>query len=43
MTHLKFNREGRIVLHQDYWDSTAGFFEYVPILGPVIRWIKMLI
>jgi limonene-1,2-epoxide hydrolase len=43
MTHLKFNREGRIVLHQDYWDSTAGVFEYVPILGPVIRWIKMLI
>lgn len=43
MTHLKFDREGRIVLHQDYWDSTAGFFEHVPVLGPVIRWMKTLI
>lgn len=40
MTHLRFDEEGRIVLHQDYWDSSAGFFEHVPLLGGVLRAIK---
>ncbi|MDX2080612.1 MAG: nuclear transport factor 2 family protein [Terrimicrobiaceae bacterium] len=43
MTHLRFDEEGRIVLHQDFWDSTAGFFEHVPVLGGMIRWIKSLL
>jgi len=40
ITHLRFDDEGRILIHQDYWDSTAGFFEHVPILGGLIRAIK---
>ncbi len=40
MSHLRFNREGLATLHQDYWDSTAGIFEHVPILGAAIRAIK---
>ena len=43
MTHVRFNREGLVVLHQDFWDSTAGFFEHVPVLGPAIRGIKSLL
>ncbi len=43
MTHLRFDKEGRIVLHQDFWDSTTGFFEHAPVIGPVIRWMKSLI
>lgn len=42
MTHLRFNPEGKIVLHHDYWDSTSGFFEHVPALGFVIRRIKTM-
>jgi len=40
MTHARFNDDGKAILHQDYWDSTAGFFEHVPVLGSGIRWIK---
>ena len=40
MTHVRFDANGRVLLHQDYWDSTQGFFEYVPVIGPVIRAIK---
>lgn len=40
MSHLRFNGDGRVVLHQDYWDSTAGLFEHVPLLGFGIRAIK---
>ena len=40
MTHIRFNSQGRVVLHQDYWDSSAGLFEHVPILGWMLRRTK---
>ncbi len=40
MTHVRFNPEGQVILHQDYWDSAAGLFEYVPVVGGGIRLIK---
>lgn len=40
MSHLRFNSQGLVVLHQYYWDSTAGLFEHVPLLGFGIRAIK---
>ncbi len=40
MSHLRFNKKGKIILHQDYWDSSNGFFQHIPLLGDVINWIK---
>lgn len=40
MSHLRFDRDGLVRLHQDYWDSTAGLFEHIPLLGAAIRAIK---
>jgi hypothetical protein len=40
MTHVRFNKDGQVILHQDYWDSAQGFFEYVPVVGGGIRFIK---
>jgi len=40
MSHLRFNSEGKIVLHQDYWDSMEGFYQHLPIIGGVLQWIK---
>ena len=40
MTMLRFDGEGRVVLHQDFWDPAAGFYEHLPVLGGVLRWIK---
>lgn len=40
LTHLRFNKEGRIVYHQDYWDSARGLWEHVPVLGWMIRKLK---
>ncbi len=40
MTHLRFNRQGKVILHQDFWDSAAGLFEHVPAVGWMIRRIK---
>ena len=40
MSHLRFNAQGQVVLHYDFWDAANGFFEHIPIVGHMIRWIK---
>lgn len=40
VTLLRFDESGRVFLHQDFWDSSAGFYEHLPVLGGVMRWIK---
>jgi hypothetical protein len=40
VTHLRFNEAGEIVLHQDFWDASAGFYEHIPALGSIIRSIN---
>jgi limonene-1,2-epoxide hydrolase len=40
VTHLRFDKEGRVAYHQDYWDSGANLFEKVPVLGAGIRAVK---
>jgi hypothetical protein len=37
MTQLRFDRDGRIRFHQDFWDSAQGFYQHVPVLGAAIR------
>lgn len=33
VSHLRFDREGKVVLHQDFWDASRGLFEHVPGRG----------
>lgn len=40
VTMMRFDAQGRVVLHQDFWDSTAGVFEHVPVMGTAIRGLK---
>jgi hypothetical protein len=40
MSHIRFDDRGKVALHQDYWDSTSGLFEHMPILGRFLRMIK---
>lgn len=40
ISHLRFDEEGKIILHQDYWDSTGGFFQHIPVIGGLISWVK---
>jgi hypothetical protein len=37
VTHLRFNADGLIVLHQDFWDSAEGFYQHLPVIGTLIR------
>jgi len=37
---IRFDDQGRVLIHQDYWDSAAGLWDHVPGIGRGIRWIK---
>lgn len=43
ISHLCFDRSGRVILHQDFWDSTSGFFQHLPVIGGAVRWVKSLL
>ena len=40
MSHLRFNSDNKIILHQDYWDGMQGFYQHLPFIGGLLRWIK---
>ena len=37
MTHIRFDPDGDVLLHQDFWDSAGGLFEHTPVLGWMLR------
>jgi steroid Delta-isomerase len=39
-THLKFDPDGRIACHRDYWDAADELYAQLPLIGPVMRWLK---
>lgn len=42
-THFKFNSEGLVIKHQDYFDVGAMVYEKLPIQGRIILGIKKLL
>jgi ketosteroid isomerase-like protein len=39
-THVKFDAAGRIAYHRDYWDAADELYAKLPVIGPVMRWLK---
>lgn len=39
-SHFRFNPAGKVILHQDFWDASAGFFEHLPGLGQIIPRVR---
>lgn len=40
MSHFRLNQEGKVILHQDFWDASAGFFELLPGFEEVIQRLR---
>jgi hypothetical protein len=40
VSHLRFDAQGRVVYHQDYWNAADGLYQHVPLLGLLIRAVK---
>jgi limonene-1,2-epoxide hydrolase len=40
ISHLRFNQDGRITYHRDYWDAGSALAEFVPLAGAMLRAVK---
>jgi len=40
VSYVVFNSEGKALIHQDFWDSTSGMFEHLPLIGSGIKFVK---
>ncbi|WP_240687442.1 nuclear transport factor 2 family protein [Alcanivorax sp. 24] len=40
ISQLRFNRQGQVIFHQDFWDSSQGLDQHLPIIGPVTRMLR---
>lgn len=39
-SHLRFDAEGLVCLHRDYWDAAEELYEKLPLVGGLMRWLK---
>jgi len=39
-THLRFDPDGKVVLHRDYWDAAGELYAKLPLIGAVMRWLR---
>lgn len=37
---LRFDPQGLVALHQDFWDATQGLFDHIPLIGWLISKVK---
>lgn len=39
-TQLRYDAQGRVSLHRDYWDAAEELYAHLPLLGPLMRWLR---
>ena len=39
-TLVRFDAQGRVTLHRDYWDAAEELYEKFPVLGGLMRWLR---
>jgi len=40
ISQLRFNDQGKVIFHQDFWDSSQGLDQQLPIVGGFSRWLR---
>ena len=41
-SHLKFDAEGKVFWHRDYWDAAEELYARLPLIGLLMRGLKKL-
>lgn len=39
-SHLRFDAAGRVTYHRDYWDAAEELYAQLPLIGPVMRFLR---
>ncbi|MBA4707240.1 nuclear transport factor 2 family protein [Aquitalea aquatica] len=42
-SHLRFNEDGLLILHRDYWDSAEELLHKLPLIGAPLRLLRRLL
>ena len=42
VSHLKFDTEGKVIWHRDYWDAAEELYARLPFIGGIMRGLKKL-
>lgn len=40
ISQIRFNREGKVAFHRDFWDSGQNFYSHLPGLGGAIGFVR---
>jgi hypothetical protein len=40
VTQFRFDSQGRVLIHKDFWDAGSGLYEQLPVLGRLIGWVR---
>ncbi|MGB8855118.1 MAG: nuclear transport factor 2 family protein [Burkholderiales bacterium] len=40
VSHIRFNADGKVNYHRDYWDAAEELYEKLPLVGPLMRFLK---
>jgi len=40
MSHVRLNDEGKVIMHQDFWDSGTNIYGQIPVVGGIIETIR---
>ena len=43
VTQFRFDADGRVLLHKDFWDSGTGLYEQLPVLGTIVGRVRAAI
>jgi|GEM_PF-6989012 len=38
--HLKFDEQGLIIVHRDYWRAAEELFQKLPVIVAPVRWLR---
>jgi hypothetical protein len=40
ISQVRFNRDGKVAFHQDFWDSGKNFFAHLPVIGGAVGFVR---
>ena len=40
VSQIRFNREGKVAFHQDFWDSGKNFYAHLPVVGGAVGFVR---
>ena len=40
VSHLKFDADGKVAYHRDYWDTGEELYMKIPLLGALMRFLR---